>query len=77
MNTQGVMSILAICVVIGFLIILSLLIVFPADLGDPGKIALGAFGAGFGVILNYYFGSSAGSRAKDAVIEHQHQGGKS
>lgn len=31
-------------------------------------ILLGALSAGFGAVLNYYFGSSSGSQAKDATI---------
>jgi len=31
-------------------------------------IMLGALGAAWGAVVNFYYGSSAGSQAKDAVI---------
>jgi hypothetical protein len=40
----------------------------PGNVEQPVLISLGTLGSGFVAILNYYFGSSASSRNKDAAI---------
>lgn len=40
---------------------------FDDDMGDLIKVLLSAFGVGVPIILQFFFGSSAGSKAKDAA----------
>lgn len=57
---------------VGFIAVLILLIVRPVSLGADMltalTILLGWLGNAFGQVVNYHFGSSAGSAQKDGVI---------
>ena len=59
-------------VVIGFIAILVMLIVRPIALEEKVvsilQILVGTLAAKFGDVVQYHIGSSAGSKAKDAVI---------
>jgi hypothetical protein len=61
-------------VVLGFFGIIILLILHPAsvstDVADILKILTGTLGGQFVTVVQYHFGSSAGSKAKDDVL-HQ------
>jgi hypothetical protein len=62
-----VVSVLAVCVFAGFVVLL-----FTKNLPDGMKDALmllaGSAAAGFGSVLNYWLGSSAGSAHKDSIL---------
>ena len=61
---------LAVVITAGFFIVL-LALVFagkPKDGGDALLIMLGALGAGFGQVLQYYFGSSSSSAQKNELL---------
>jgi hypothetical protein len=60
-------GLLAIGVTTGFFTILGYVIVYglPASSGEPILVLLGSLGTGWGMILNYYFGSSYGSAVKN------------
>ena len=59
-------TVLAIAITIGFFGILVYLLVYglPVQGGDAMLIMLGALGAAFGSVIQFYFGSSVGSKNK-------------
>jgi len=60
---------LSILVTLGFFSILVYLMVRPADTANtPLMIMLGSLGTAWTGIIAFYFGSSAGSRAKDQML---------
>lgn len=63
-------GVLAVGITLGFFGILAWLMSYgvPTSGGDALLVMLGALGSGFGSVLAYYFGSSAGSAAKSADI---------
>lgn len=63
-------DILAILIVTGFFSILTAMLMGKLKLDDNQSllILLGALSAGFGSVLNYFFGSSNGSQAKDRLL---------
>ena len=69
-TTQSIIPpLLSILVTIGFFGILAYLMVTPADTGNtPLMIMLGSLGTAWTGIIAFYFGSSAGSRAKDQML---------
>lgn len=69
-NTQSIIPpVLSILVTAGFFGILAYLMVTPADTANtPLMIMLGSLGTAWTGIIAFYFGSSAGSRAKDQML---------
>ena len=69
-TTQSLIPpVLSILVTGGFFGILAYLMVTPADTGNtPLMIMLGSLGTAWTGIIAFYFGSSAGSRAKDQML---------
>jgi hypothetical protein len=70
MNSEQTKHIIALVVIVGFLTIIGCWFVFPLK-GDPQIFIqmLGTLGSGgFMVVIAYYFGSSAGSKAKDDAL---------
>ena len=61
---------LAIIIVSGFFTILILMMLGVLKVSDQQAllILLGALSAGFGAVLNFYFGSSHGSQSKDMLL---------
>lgn len=61
---------LAIIIVTGFFTILILMMLGILKVSDQQAllILLGALSAGFGAVLNFYFGSSHGSQSKDVLL---------
>jgi hypothetical protein len=60
--------VLAFVVTLGFLLLTTSVLYRSVTESPIVSVMLGALGAGFGSVLNYYFGSSANSRAKDVTI---------
>lgn len=48
----------------------------PIENRDAIMLAIGALGAGWSAILQYYFGSSRGSAAKDQILGRMNLGGR-
>jgi hypothetical protein len=69
-TTQSIIPpLLSILVTIGFFGILAYLMVTPADTANtPLMIMLGSLGTAWTGIIAFYFGSSAGSQKKDAML---------
>ena len=69
-TTQSLIPpLLSILVTIGFFGILAYLMVTPADTANtPLMIMLGSLGTAWTGIIAFYFGSSAGSQKKDAML---------
>ena len=69
-TTQSIIPpLLSILVTIGFFGILAYLMVTPTDTANtPLMIMLGSLGTAWTGIIAFYFGSSAGSRAKDQML---------
>jgi hypothetical protein len=62
-------SILAVVLTVGFVALIFFLAISGKSDSDTFKILAGAFsGVGFAGIVSFYFGSSAGSKAKDDAI---------
>ena len=61
---------LAVIIVTGFFTILVLMMLGILKVSDQQAllILLGALSAGFGAVLNFYFGSSHGSQSKDVLL---------
>lgn len=85
-NTQGARDmqiavrshtpdILAFIIVTGFFTILILMLLGMLSVSDQQAllILLGSLAAGFGAVLNFFFGSSRGSQAKDAMLANSTQ----
>lgn len=64
-------KILATVVVVGFFGVLGWMFKYgvPKEGDEALLILLGALGAGFGMVLSYYFGSSSGSAQKNTIME--------
>jgi len=69
-TTQSIIPpLLSLLVTVGFFGILAYLMVTPADTANtPLMIMLGSLGTAWTGIIAFYFGSSAGSRAKDQML---------
>ena len=67
---------LAIIIVTGFFTILVLMMLGVLKVSDQQAllILLGALSAGFGAVLNFYFGSSQSSQNKDVMLASNKQG---
>lgn len=67
---------LAIIIVSGFFTILILMMLGVLKVSDQQAllILLGALSAGFGAVLNFYFGSSHGSQSKDMLLANSTPG---
>jgi hypothetical protein len=55
-------------IVAGFFGILSAMLIFQYTPTEPLLIMLGALGAAFGGVVNFWLGSSAGSQSKDKML---------
>lgn len=66
-------SVLAGVVTIGFFGVLSYMLSYgvPAKGGEALLVLLGALGSAWGSVMNYYYGSSSGSAAKNEIIAKQ------
>lgn len=64
-------KVLAVAVVIGFFSVLTILALhgMPPKGGDAILIMIGSLGAAFTAIVSYYYGSSAGSAAKNELLK--------
>jgi hypothetical protein len=60
--------VLAICVSLGFFGILVIMLLFPMPKGEAFTLLLGALASGWGAVMNFYFGSSSGSKAKTDIL---------
>ena len=60
--------VLAVFVSVGFFGILLVMLLVPMPKSDAFTILLGALAAGWGGVMNFYFGSSAGSKAKTDIL---------
>ncbi len=63
----AVTSVLAVVVFAGFVVLLFLKAI-PEGMKDPLMLLAGAAAAGYGQVLSYWLGSSAGSARKDEAI---------
>jgi hypothetical protein len=74
-HTGKVQGALAFAVTPGFFVDLYMLMTLETGGGmrDALLIMVGALGAGFTSVLNYYFGSSSGSQAKDQLMAKEPQ----
>ncbi len=72
-HTGKVQALLAFFVTVGFFADLYMLMVLPSGgaMRDALLIMVGALAAGFAQVLNYYFGSSSGSQAKDQLLANK------
>lgn len=63
-------DVLAIIIVTGFFAILTSMMLGILNIADNQSllILLGALSAGFGSVLNFFYGSSSGSQQKDALL---------
>lgn len=64
-------GLLAVLVVLGFFACIGALLFAPAPapaMRDTLLVLTGGLGAAFSIVIQYYFGSSSGSRAKDSAI---------
>lgn len=68
-HTGKVQAVLAFAVTLGFFVDLYMLQTAQTagTMRDALLIMVGALGAGFATVLNYYFGSSTGSARKDEL----------
>ncbi len=62
--------ILAVCITVGFFTLLFSVFFFPIqqNMMNVANLLIGTLGTAWVAVVTYYFGSSSGSRGKDAVI---------
>lgn len=67
---------LAAAITVGFFGVLWLLMTLETagHMKDALLIMVGALGASFGAIVNFYFGSSSGSQSKDKLLARKDDG---
>jgi hypothetical protein len=68
-------AVLAVIVVLGFFALLFLLSRNPAVNHDALNVLYGSLGASVTGVMGYYFGSSAGSRAKTEMLQGNREQG--
>lgn len=70
MNTDRTPAVLAVLVGLGFFAVLGAIIWrgLPEHGSEPLLVLLGALAGAFGTIVNFYFGSSAGSAEKTRLL---------
>ncbi|QAX29284.1 hypothetical protein [Leisingera sp. NJS204] len=63
-------GVLAAAVIVGFFVVLAYVSLYelPAATGPVVTLLIGSLATGLSQVLNFYFGSSVGSKNKDAVI---------
>ena len=66
-NKQAIAFIVIACAI--FLFILLLLVEVPQSIKDPLMIAFGVFMAKFQTVVDYFFGSSEGSKEKTKLLK--------
>jgi hypothetical protein len=61
---------LSLLIVVGFFILTYTLFFVELSAGsrDTALVLLGVFGSGFGAVINYFFGSSEGSKEKTKMM---------
>jgi hypothetical protein len=71
-NMRLAASVVSALVIFGFVAVLLVLLIHPVDLSngvaDIFKILTGTLAAKFGDVVQYNIGSSAGSKAKDDIL---------
>lgn len=66
-NRQAIAFIVIACAVVLF--VLLLIVEVPQGIKDPLMIAFGAFMAKFQTVVDYFFGSSEGSKEKTKLLQ--------
>lgn len=64
-------GLLAVLITLGFFACIGALLFAPppnAEMRDTLLVLTGGLGAAFSIVVQYYFGSSSGSRAKDEAL---------
>lgn len=66
-KVQGAIAFL---ILFGFFAVIAALVYFEghSNMRDALLIMVGALGAAFGAVVNFYFGSSSGSQSKDQLL---------
>jgi len=59
---------LAAMVTVGYFVVMLVMIFLPDSIDGGTSILAGGLSAGFGMVLSYYFGSSAGSKLKTEAL---------
>lgn len=69
-HTGKVQGALAFFILCGFFAVIWALVSFEghSNMRDALLIMVGALGAAFGAVVNFYFGSSSGSQSKDQLL---------
>jgi membrane protein YqaA with SNARE-associated domain len=69
-HTGKVQAALSFAILAGFFAVIWVIVRFEghSNMRDALLIMVGALGAAFGAVVNYYFGSSSGSARKDEAM---------
>ncbi len=67
-ESLDVTKFIAVCITLAFIVLVFTILLFTPTLADAAWAVIAILGNSFTLLVGYYWGSSAGSKAKDAAF---------